>query len=498
MKIKSKLFILVLLLPRIARIAAPNVQIEDPNYIYGAYLMTLGQQPFHDFAQPNPPFLESIIALLYKIFTVSHRVPEAMTALAYFMTAILIWRLGSLWFSESAGRWASLLFSLHYLVFRYHLFEREVYATLAGATGIYLLARYPEKLHIGFLAGCAMGIGFACKQTALIQFLAVFFVYVFFYHKFKSASAFAAGFTFVFSLLTGGYALIYGPDYLRQTFWFHLIKGVVAPWYIKASWTAWGLGFLIPLAAASLVYVSFRHRSPVWLLLSLTGADIVFFWWVSGAFWPHYLLSTLLPLTILSGIPIAKWIHVNDFHPHRSNQFASLAIALLISLVLSWFNPFALIGRGAVESYGFGGTRRSEVEKCAALIRKQTEPSQLIISDPFIALEAHREKVVKFKDNWGLVLWMNQLISQGQYKQEVKNTAHETFADIRKMSRKYWLPMVKEQLYSGNVGAIEPNYELPLAPDFMRKLGFKQALKTEHYDIWIKTEESDRGAGKGA
>ena len=49
------IFPILLILPRLIRFFSPMVQIEDPNYIYGAFLVFKGLIPFHEFAQPNPP-----------------------------------------------------------------------------------------------------------------------------------------------------------------------------------------------------------------------------------------------------------------------------------------------------------------------------------------------------------------------------------------------------------------------------------------------------------
>jgi len=257
---------IVLFVPRLIRIMSPAVQIEDPNYIYGAFLLTLGQQPFLDFAQPNPPLLESIISVFYLIFGVSHRVPEILTGLAYFFTSLFIFRLGTRFFSKTAGTIAAVLFSYHFLVFRYHLFEREVFATLLFAAGFDLLTQTSSNIRNQILSGVLIGLGYACKQTALIPFLAVIFILFVFHRKFKDAIYCGVGFAGTILLMTGLYTFLYGDAYLRQTFWFHFIKGAVAPFYVKAVWTVSALGFLTPIALASLLIFRKDLKAPEWLL----------------------------------------------------------------------------------------------------------------------------------------------------------------------------------------------------------------------------------------
>jgi len=45
---------------------------------------------------------------------------------------------------------------------------------------------------------------------------------------------------------------------------------------------------------------------------------------------------------------------------------------------------------------------------------------------------------------------------------------------------------VKQALETGRVGAIQPNYELPLHPEYMTSLGFIKGFHSEHYSIWIQ------------
>jgi hypothetical protein len=483
---------LIVALPRILRMASPLIQIEDPNYIYGAFLMLRGFQPFHDFAQPNPPFLESVLSVFYSVFGVNGRIPEAMSACAYCLTAIVIYRLARRLYSPLAGTLASLLFSFHFLPFRYHLFEREIFATLAVAFSLNIILDRQNSAASDILAGALVGLGYACKQTALISFLPIAFVLVFIQRRFARAAQFTAGFMLFALAVTGIYSIAYGNAYLRQTFWFHLIKGAVGPWWIKAFWTLCGLGFLAPFILASIPLIKWRRDHPHWILLALTAADLLFFWFVSGAFWPHYLLSTLLPASILSGAAIASWFQRRP--PGKSSDSSSLparivsfsaacigAVALLVS------NPSILLGAGAVQKYGFDGIPRREVEDCAAFIRQNTNPDEMIVADPYLALLSERILVVRFEDNWGLVLWMNDLMDKGKYQDGLKSLSASSFGDVRLSSHRYWLPELEKALKEHRIGAIQYSYEVPINPQQLDHLGFKKSYVQPHYEIWLRT-----------
>jgi hypothetical protein len=124
-----------------------------------------------------------------------------------------------------------------------------------------------------------MGLGYACKQTALIQFIPIAGVTFLFLRDVRRSMGMVSGFAAMTGGLTLVYSMIFGNAYLRQTFWFHFIKGAVAPWPVKAAWTAAGIGFPMVLAVA--VWPGLKKlKDPVWIPIGMVAADIVFFWFV--------------------------------------------------------------------------------------------------------------------------------------------------------------------------------------------------------------------------
>lgn len=487
-------WILLLFLPRFIRVASPNVQIEDPNYIYGAFLILKGMIPFADFAQVNPPLLETLLAGLYRLFGVSYRIPEMLTAFVCFGTALLIGQLGDRLINRTAGWVASILYSYHFLVFRYHLFEREIYATLAVFLALELITRSNQNRWTPAVAGLLIGFGFTCKQTVLIPFAAIFGIIALVRWQWRRAILLGAGFGLMVCLVTVGYTLAFGSLYMEQTFWFHWMKGFVAPWYIKALWTLSALGFLVPISLAGIWRLTLRRRDWNWLWPAIILSDLVFFWFVSGAFWPHYLLSTLPAAALLAGLGYDGIQSVfKDLFRDRilKNKRSKTAVASLVTLAIvlfymQLFHPGALWGSGAADKYGFGGTPRTEVTRAAEIIRQNTDASDRIISDPFIALEAERIKVVRFKDNWGLILWMKRKMDAGEYRDAVKTLSKQRFGDVRRQSHTYWMPLVETAFAQGVVGAVQPNYELPLSDAELIRRRMKKAYASPYYTIWIR------------
>jgi hypothetical protein len=67
--------------------------MEDPAYIYHAFALMSGQQPFIDSICAHPPVLEEILALFYSIFGVSYRVAETFTSFVVILTNFCIYGL---------------------------------------------------------------------------------------------------------------------------------------------------------------------------------------------------------------------------------------------------------------------------------------------------------------------------------------------------------------------------------------------------------------------
>lgn len=493
---------IIIILPRLLRLMAPAVHIEDPNYIYGAFLILKGMVPFADFAQVNPPLLESVIAGLYYIFGITYRVPEVTTAAASAATAVILVRLGGRFHSRIAGFTAATFYSWHFLVFRYHVFEREIYATLAVFAALDLMTRKKADGWSPLTAGLLMGLGFVCKQTALIPVATILLFMTLFRGQMRRAILVLCGFTFFTGLVSTGYSLVFGRLYLDQIFWFHFIKGYVAPWFVKTSWTWAELGFLAPLAVSGLWFLKKSRRDWNWLWPFLVLADLIFFWFVSGAFWPHYLLSILPPASLLAGMTagethrlISLKIRKTDRSTHASRKEDAVADwPVLISLVTLLTGvlaaqiilPDGIIGSGSTERFGFSGVSRMDVKAAGKAIRDNTAEDDWIISDPFIGLEAQRIKVVRFKDNWGLILWMQQMMERGEYRDAVRKLSKLPFGEIRMTSHRYWMPLVETAFAMGRVGAVQPNYELPLDEMYLRSQDMHIVYKSDHYTIWAK------------
>ena len=96
---------LIALVPRIARWFHPEVWMEDSAYIYHAFTLMSGQQPFIDSIYAHPPGLERFLAFFYSIFGVSYRTAEILSSFVMIITTLCIYELSK----KETSKWIALV-----------------------------------------------------------------------------------------------------------------------------------------------------------------------------------------------------------------------------------------------------------------------------------------------------------------------------------------------------------------------------------------------------
>src|ERR1700722_10545337 len=121
----SAWLIIILLIPRIARMLYPEIWVEDDFYLESAWLVSVGMRPYLDFVQPHMPLLEWIAAGYLKLFGASYLSIEILNEAAIFATSLLTYSLARRVAGRPTAIAASILYAYGSLVFRYHVYERE-------------------------------------------------------------------------------------------------------------------------------------------------------------------------------------------------------------------------------------------------------------------------------------------------------------------------------------------------------------------------------------
>ena len=153
----------------------------------------------------------------------------------------------------------------------------------------------------------------------------------------------------------------------------------------------------------------------------------------------------------------------------RARYVATLALSLTPALRIP--------DRDLASSLGWGGTSRAELRELARCIRERTERSDRIVAPPYEAFLADRLKVVSFKDNWGMVLWMEEARAAGDLAELRTRAAERSFAELRLDSGRFWLRSLGPELAAGRIPAVLPNYELPIPVERLREWGYREVCR---------------------
>src|SRR5271156_5668293 len=184
--------IVVLLIPRIARILFTEIWVEDDFYLESAWLVSVGMRPYLDFVQPHMPLLEWIAAGYLKLFGASYLSIEILNEAAIFATSILTYALARRVAGRPTAIAASILYAYSSLIFRYHAYERESFVApllILGAI-VTLDDTMPAMRQAAILAGIFF-VACAIKLTAVIP-LPVMLIFIAVAYR-RSAGAVVSG-----------------------------------------------------------------------------------------------------------------------------------------------------------------------------------------------------------------------------------------------------------------------------------------------------------------
>ncbi len=463
--LKTAIMVFLVVLPRIVRLIAPDVHVENPEYIYNPFPLLNGMVPFADFEQFHTPLLEMIMAGLYFLFGVSLRTPEIISALAHIATALIVYQLGTRFHSRCVGYVSAILYSWHHLLFRYHLFARETFSTFAILAGIAVVTRKTTDKWSMLTGGLLIGLAAAFELSATVSAVALILFLLLFRHKFRHAAMVCLGFAALTAVITTGYTLIFGGNYLNIVFAQYFTQGHFAHWQLKSLWTISEIRYLIPPAIAALAFLKHPKSDDNWLGITLVGVHLIFFWFLFADFHIHHLLVVLPFLSILSGITA---VELNNFvktvvskESNRDIQGEAdiewrrkrigLSLTILIFVTGAYYLLLPELPAGATRGHGFYGIPRKDITEAAIVIQGNTSENDMIIADPVIALAAQRINLLK----------------------------HDV--------ARYHIPLIETSFYRREIGAVQQDFLLFLHDDYLLMQDMMIGLANDHYTIWIRS-----------
>lgn len=415
---KASFAILLLTLTIILRAPALSWQAleeDEACHFTAAAVMANGGTPYLDVVDGKTPLLWFLFGGVAKIFgpfnTTAHRL---FTDLNVWLTALLLWWLGTLMGNPRAGRWGALLFTLFSICSTYkilssnyelHFLAFDVFAYCCFALAV-------QKRRPVFLlgSGVAIATSFFVKQTAGINLATLGLVCcILFFSKpwrvfaIKALGNLIAGFV----VALGCYALwihslgVFDPMifWIWDYAWILTSKSMVALpfWerlFIRGG--SWILGTALVQYWAMRSLFSFSRHQPflgaiiLWGLLELIPIVL------GGRFPPHYFLMMLPPLCLLAGFWIAQTESIEIFFSQIRNpkRFAFVFFLMILPVSGAW------LASSQVEwGNRLFGLKRADHAKLAVKIQEATRPNDRIFvwgHNPEFYAYSHRLPASRF------------------------------------------------------------------------------------------------------
>ncbi len=418
--------------PRIARMIYPELMIEDDFYLQSAFLISAGEQPYNDFTLNHFPLLEFMLAGLLRLFSNPLMVAETFTQVCIAINTLVVLCIGTRLDNRRTGLAAAALYGCSALIFKYHLYEREVFATTFIVTGLYcwfFMRGSSARAVITALLFCAASL---VKLTCIVPFAALL-LWACRHRQYRLCCSMLA--TCALSLAACSCALyaLYGREFIFQVYIFHFMKGCRSlPGRIECFVN--NTDITVFLGVLGLLFYRPRDTHGHWGLIKLLMlAYPVFFIFISSTVWPHNLLEMLISAALVGGAFISRML---QGIPKAARSGALMKIIaprpLLISAAaaVSFFliQPWEIEGaRDRLNhSYGFGAIPRSEIREASGYIQEHTRPDDYICSPvPLVAFASSRKTVLNYWESTGVEAWLRERIAhQGLWR---------TFLETRKV-----------------------------------------------------------------
>jgi hypothetical protein len=479
--------LVALAIPRVIRILAPYVWVEDDLLLHSAFAVSKGLRPYVDFDHAQLPLLEWVAAGYIRLVGASHVRMEIATAIGVYVTSVLVFFAGRRAAGGRAAMAASLLYAWHSLVFRYHVWAREIFvsALVLGA----MLALTSDRLRARFaVAGALLFLACTIKLTAV---LAVAAICVFVAAGLRAPVRAAALGLGVAVALAGFVAICYwwyGEPFLYQALLFHFLKGVDpsgGPSYLASL-----LDVLGPLAVLGVLYVVPRARwnPTLGLVACALLADLAFFAVFSPTAWGHNYLQTWPYVAIAAGAGVA-WL----LDAWQRSWLRLAAGAALVGVCLVWVTPFTNEAALRRSRYGFGFMPRAELATMASALRNAARPEDEVIAPSFIAFEANRIQAIRYPESHGVMTAGDEMRRAYGFSAARQRFGSASFFDLINETSDIWLRQVGPALAAGGrVNAVIPDSTIQLlplvnaAPDALSSLGFSVTERSEHFALWVR------------
>jgi len=266
--------------------------------------VSVGMRPYLDFVQPHMPLLEWIAGCYLKLFGASHLSIEILNEAAIFAASVLTYALTRRIAGRPTAIAASILYACSSLVFRYHAYERESFvAPLLVLGAIVTLDDTIPPMRQAALLAAIFFVACAIKLTAVIAFPVMLAFAAVAYRRILSAIVSGAILTLALAAFSAILYLLYGTEFIFQTFVFHFMKGRDTVGGI-AAYPRMILDVLVPLFVLGgwRIWADRLFTRGVILVLAIVAAEYAFYGVMSPTAWGHNYLEPLPLIAIVAAI----------------------------------------------------------------------------------------------------------------------------------------------------------------------------------------------------
>lgn len=485
---------LLLALPRIARMLHPQVWIEDDSYVHGAFLLSRGYLPYHDFPLPHFPLLETMMAAVFLIAPITIRTAEAFTQIAAFVASLLVFAIGRRLADVVTGTCAALVVATSSLLFRYHVFEREVFLVVPVLAAFLLMTQRDDDragwrpVTAGVLLACAIAVKLTAA-TALVGIVAWLLVD----RRHRAAAVVTMTAAAIVTIAAVVLATRFGTDFLVQVVVFRLVHATVPSLGVKLDELRYSMDVTFALGISGLLLIIWRGEVRRWrgplVQIACGFVGLVLF---NPTYWAHTGIELLPWLSLCGGRLLAA---LPDLFAAPRRRSAALCLATAIALML-FVAPIRNVNwqPGDNTAYGFGYRDRAELEQMGAFIRAHSGTDALVATPPLIAFVANRPEAVPYVEIAGTVDELTASVRQNGYWKTIASRAGAplSFWDSVEASRDRMTPTVDAALAAHRIAVVindSPDDLFPvplinLAPDDLKRSGYGLQSVSAHYEAW--------------
>ncbi len=492
---------IALAVPRIVRLLYPQVWIEDESYLNGAFLLSRGVAPYRGFPLPHLPVFEGLLAAVLLVAPAAIRTAETVTALMAYAGSWLVFGIGRRIAGPLAGACAALLFATSGLLFRYHLFEREVFLIVPVMAAVLLVMRArtatASDADTGSTArvagaGVLLALAMAIKLTAFASLAGVVAWLVIDGRRRAAArvAAVALGLIAAASLLLSA---AFGRAFLIQVFVFRAAHASFPSLLVKIDEMRYTTDISLALGLAAIVFLAWTRAVRTFAApLALVAAGVLFLVILNPTYWAHTGIE-LLPWLALIGGGLVAALLADARARGAAIACAAGALALLLTIV-----PFDNLNWRVGDTdtpYGFGYRDRAEIAAAAAYVAAHAPGDARVATPPLIAFAANRRELVPYAEVAGEMDELDELVRTRGWRAALTDgrLRSRTFWDSVEASRDRMAPAVAAALRARDVAVVINDSPADLMPvplidlsqDTLESSGYQLGTVTPNYELWV-------------